>query len=75
LPSSNIKIKIYRTVILLVVLYGYETWWLTLREKHRLRFFENRVLGRLFRPKRMSYQGSVKNYIVRRLMTCVLHPV
>ena len=47
-----IKIKIYRTIILLVVLYGYETWSLTLREERRLRLFENRVFMRLFGPKR-----------------------
>jgi hypothetical protein len=42
----------YKTVILPVVLYGYETWSLTLREEHRLRVFENRVLRRVFGPKR-----------------------
>jgi hypothetical protein len=46
------KIKIYKTVILPVVLYGCETWFLTLREEHRLRVFENRVLRRIFGPKR-----------------------
>jgi hypothetical protein len=40
-----VKIKIYKTIILPVVLYGYETWSLTLREEHRLRVFENRVTG------------------------------
>jgi hypothetical protein len=45
-------IKIYKTVILPVVLYGCETWSLTLREQHRLRVFENRVLRRIFGPKR-----------------------
>jgi hypothetical protein len=49
---KNLKIKIYNTVILPVVLYGYETWSLTLREEHRLRVFENRVLRRIFGPKR-----------------------
>jgi hypothetical protein len=49
---KNLKIKIYRTVILPVVLYGYETWSLTLREERRLRVFENRVLRRIFGPKR-----------------------
>ena len=44
LLSKNVKIKIYRTVILPVVLYGCETWSLTLREEHRLKLFENRVL-------------------------------
>jgi hypothetical protein len=52
LLSKNIKIKIYETVILPVVLYGCETWSLTLREEHRLRLFENRVLRRIFGPKR-----------------------
>jgi hypothetical protein len=52
LISKNPKIKIYRTVILPVVLYGCETWSLSLREEHRLRFSENRVLGRIFGPKR-----------------------
>jgi hypothetical protein len=54
LPTSykkNLKIKTYKTVILQVVLYGCETWSLTLREEHRLRVFENRVLRRIFGPK------------------------
>jgi hypothetical protein len=49
---KNLKIKIYKTVILPVVLYGCETWSLTLREEHRLRVIENRVLRRIFGPKR-----------------------
>jgi hypothetical protein len=48
---KSVKIKIYRTIILPVVLYGCETWSLTLREECRLRVFENRVLRRLFGPK------------------------
>jgi hypothetical protein len=52
LLSRNIKVKIYKTIILPVVLYGCETWYLTLREEHRLRVFENRVLRRIFRPER-----------------------
>jgi hypothetical protein len=52
LLSRNVKVKIYRTIVLPVVLYGYETWSLTLKEEHRLRVFENRVLRRIFRPKR-----------------------
>jgi hypothetical protein len=47
-----VKIKIYKTIILPVVLYVCETWSLTLREEHRLRVFENRVLRRIFGPKR-----------------------
>jgi len=51
LLSKNLKIKIYRAIILPVVLYGYETWSLKLREERRLRVFENRVLRRIFVPK------------------------
>jgi hypothetical protein len=50
--SKNLKLKIYKTVILPVVLYGCETWSLTLVEEHRLRVFENRVLRKIFGPKR-----------------------
>jgi len=52
LLSKNLKIKIYRTIILPVVLYGCETWWLTLREERKLRMFENIVLRRIFGPRR-----------------------
>jgi hypothetical protein len=52
LVPTKLKIKIYKTVILPVVLCGCETWSLTLREEHRLRGFENRVLRRIFGPKR-----------------------
>jgi len=52
LLSKNIKIKIYRTVILPVALYGCEAQSLTLREERRLRMFENRVLRRIFEPKK-----------------------
>jgi hypothetical protein len=55
LISKNIKIKIYKTVILPVVLYGCETWSLTLREEYRLRVFENRVLRRIFGSKREEH--------------------
>ena len=58
LLSKNLKIKIYRTIILPVVLYGCETWSLTLREEHRLRVFENRVLRRMFGPKRDGVTGE-----------------
>jgi hypothetical protein len=51
LLSKSVKIKIYRTIILPVVLNACETWSLTLREKRRLRVFENRVLRRIFGPK------------------------
>jgi hypothetical protein len=52
LLSKNLKIRIYKTTILSEVLYGCETLSLTLREEHRLGVFENRVLRRIFGPKR-----------------------
>jgi hypothetical protein len=58
LLSKNIKIRIYRTIILPVVLYECETWSLTLREEHRLRVFENRVLRRISGPKRDQVTGD-----------------
>jgi hypothetical protein len=58
LLSKNIKINIYKTIILPVVLYGCGTWSLTLREKRRLRLFENRVLRRIFGPKRDEVTGE-----------------
>ena len=50
LLSKNLKIKIYKTIILPVVLYGCEAWSLTLREERRLEVFENRILRRIFGP-------------------------
>jgi hypothetical protein len=58
LLSKNAKIKIYKTIILLAVLYSCETWSLTLRKEHRLRVFENRVLRRIFGPKRGDVAGD-----------------
>ena len=58
LLSKNLKIKIYGTIILPVVLNGCETWSLTLREEHRLRVFENRVLRRKFGPKGDEVTGE-----------------
>jgi len=58
LLTNNTKIKIYRTIILPVVLYVCETWTLTLREECRLRVFQNRVLRRIFGPKRDKITGE-----------------
>jgi hypothetical protein len=58
LLSRNVKVKIYKTIILPVVLYGCETWSVTLREENRLRVFENRVLRRIFGPKRDEVTGE-----------------
>jgi len=60
LLSKTLKIKMYRTIILPVVLYGCETWSLTLREERRLRVFENRVLRRVFGPKKDEVTGMEK---------------
>jgi hypothetical protein len=54
LMSKNIKIRIYKTIILPVVLYGWETCSLTLKEEHRLRVFENRVLRRILFRREMK---------------------
>jgi hypothetical protein len=58
LLSKNLKIRVYKTIILPVVLYGCETWSLTLREEHRLRVFENMVLRRIFGSKRDEVTGE-----------------
>jgi hypothetical protein len=58
LLSKNIKIKIYRTITLLIVLDGCKKWSLTLREEHRMRVFQNRVLRRIFGHKRDEVTGE-----------------
>jgi hypothetical protein len=68
LLSTNTKIQIYRTKILPVVLHGHEIWSLTLRENHRLRVFENRVLRRML--------GTERNKVIRerrRMINKELH--
>jgi hypothetical protein len=56
--GNNVKIRIYKTIIFPVILYECQTWSLTLREEHRLRVFENRVLRRIFGPKRDEVTGG-----------------
>jgi hypothetical protein len=68
LLSGTVRIKIYKIIFLPVVLYGCETWSLTLREEHRLRVFENRLLRRIFGPKRDEVTGER-----RKLHTEELH--
>jgi hypothetical protein len=58
LLSNSVEIRIYKTIILPVVLYGCETWSQTLRTEHRLRVFENRVFRRIFGPKRDEVIGG-----------------
>jgi hypothetical protein len=67
LLSKNLKIKINRTIILPVVLYGCETWSLTLREEHRLGMFENRVLRRVFGPKWDEVTGEWRKLVKSEL--------
>jgi hypothetical protein len=61
LLSRNVKVKIYKPIILPVILYEFETWSLTLMEEHRLKAFENRVLRRMFGPKRYEVTGEWRN--------------
>jgi hypothetical protein len=58
LLSWNVKVKIYKTIILPVVLYGCKTWSLTVREERRQRVFENSVLRRIFGPKSDEVTGE-----------------
>ena len=58
LLSKNLKIKIYRTIILPVVVYGCETWSMTLREERKLRVFDNMVLRRIYGPRRDEVMGE-----------------
>jgi hypothetical protein len=68
LLSCFIQIKTYRTIILPVVLYGCETWSLMLKEEHRLRMFENRVLRKIFGPKRDEVTGESRR-LLNEVMT------
>jgi hypothetical protein len=74
LLPKNIKIKIYRTIILPVVLYGCEGWSLTLRKECRLRVFENRVLRRIFGPKRDEVTGEWRRLHNRELYALYSSP-
>jgi hypothetical protein len=60
LLSKNLNIKIYRTIILIFDLYGCESWSLALREERRARVFENRVLRRIFGPRRGKVTGKLR---------------
>jgi hypothetical protein len=72
---KNVKIRIQKTIILPVVLYGCVTWSLTLREEHtrRLRVFENRVLRRIFGQGDMRWQENGENCITRSFVNCTFH--
>ena len=75
LLSKILKIEIYRTVILPVVLYGYETWSLTLREERRLRVFVKSVLRIIFAPKRDEVRWEWRKLHNEELMFSPPHPV
>jgi hypothetical protein len=72
LLSKNINITKYNIIILPVVLYGCETWSLTLREEHRLRVFENRMLRRSFGPKGDEVIGGWGKLHNEELRNCTL---
>jgi len=73
LLSKNIQIETYRTVIPSAVLYGCETWSLTPRQELRLRMFENRVLRKIFGPKKKELTGSGEDYITRSFINSNNH--
>ena len=77
LLSKKLKVKTYKTIIdlLQVVLYGCETWSLTLREEHRLRVFENKVgpyLGRYLGLRKTKLQSNGESYTMLNYMHCIL---
>jgi hypothetical protein len=72
LLSKNLNIKIYKTIISPVFLYGCETWSLTLREEQRLRMFENGVPRRIFGPKG-KWRETGEDCVMRSFITCTLH--
>jgi hypothetical protein len=71
-PLQNPKDYNRQSITLPVVLYGRKTWSLTLRGDHRLRVFENRVLRRIFGPKREEVAEAGKDCIMRSFITCGL---
>ena len=73
--SKNLRINIFRTIILPVVVYGCETRSFTLREELRLKVFENKVLRRVFGPNRDEVTGNGENYIMRSLVICTPYPI
>jgi hypothetical protein len=74
LPLKNLKIKIYKTIILTVVLYGCKIVSLILREDHRLRVFENRML-RIFGPKTDEVTGRWRTLKMRSCIICTLRHI
>jgi hypothetical protein len=75
LLSRNVKVKIYKTIILTVALYGCESWSVTLREEYRLRVFEDRVLRRICGPKRDEVTGNGESCTVGSFIICTHHQI
>jgi hypothetical protein len=73
LLSKNIKVQVHRTIILPLILFGCEAWFLTLRKEHRVRVFKDRVLRKIFGPKRDEVQASGEDYIMRTFMMYTPH--
>jgi hypothetical protein len=74
LLSNNVKVKIYKTINLPGVLYGCETWSLTLRDEHRMRVCENRVLRRIFISKRDEVTGEWRKLHSKKLCNLYTSP-
>ena len=72
LLPKELKVKTYKTIILPVVLYGCETWSLTLKEEHRLRVFENKVLRKISGTKKDEIQANGESYTMLSYMHCIL---
>jgi len=75
LLSKNLKIKIYRNIILPLILYGCEIWALILREERKLRVFENMVLRRIFGPRRDEVTGEWRRLHKEELNDLTPHPI
>jgi hypothetical protein len=75
LLSKNIKITIFKIIIFPAVLYGCETWSLTMKEERRLWVCENRMSRRIFGPKRYEVTGEWRKLIMKSLMICTAHPI
>jgi hypothetical protein len=75
LLSKTFKFKIQKTIILPVISYGCETWSLTLREERRLRVSKNRVVRRIFGPKRVEVRETGNNCITSSFIAHKLHGI
>jgi hypothetical protein len=70
----NVKVRIYKTIILPVVLYGCETWSLTVRGEHKVRVFKNRVVRRIFGPKKDGVTGGWRKLHSKELQNLYSSP-